>query len=77
MVIGPKKTDMEASIKRAFEKAKRNGSQPGASSDAIIEQLARDLAEAIDLYSTNLKITVNVPATGVVGTATVPTVANG
>jgi hypothetical protein len=78
MVNGPKKMDMESGIKEAFEKAKRSGSQPGASSDAIINQLAQDITEAIHAYATSLQITVNVPATAVVGgTTTTPTVANG
>jgi hypothetical protein len=79
MVIGTddKKAAMQTEIKSAFDKAKKNGSQLGASSEAITNQLAQDIADAIHAYATSLKITVNVPAIPVVGGATTPTSANG
>jgi hypothetical protein len=73
MVNGPKKKDMQSGIKEAFEKAKRSGSQPNADSDAIINQLSADIADAIHAYATSLQITVTVdgvvtPAGNVTGT---------
>lgn len=78
MVKGPKKLDLQSAIKQAFDKAKRNGSQANANSDAIIEQLAKDIAEAVHAYSTSLQITVTVPPTAVTnGVITVATQATG
>lgn len=77
MVNGPKKLSMEEGIKLAFKKAKLNGSQAGASPDAVINQLAKDISDAIHSYATSLQVTVNVPPTPVVGTSTVPTQATG
>jgi hypothetical protein len=51
---------LQKSIADAFDHAKKSGSAPGANSDAIIQTLAKEIADAIDTYSTSLQVTVKV-----------------
>jgi hypothetical protein len=59
-IQGPLKPDLQSAIATAFQNAKNNGSLDNASSDAIIQALAREIADAIDRYSTGLVVTVTV-----------------
>ena len=59
-IQGPLKPALQVAIATAFLNAKNNGSIDGASSDSIIQALAREIADAIDKYSTNLVVTVTV-----------------
>jgi hypothetical protein len=59
-IQGPLKPILQSAIATAFQNAKNNGSMDGASPDSIIQTLAREIADAIDKYSTNLVVTVTV-----------------
>lgn len=47
---------LKLAIESAFSKAKMNGSSPSANSDAIISQLADDIAAAIDSYISSTQL---------------------
>ena len=54
------KLNLQRLIADAFTHAKNNGSKPGANSDAIIQSLALEIANAVHAYATNLRIDVTV-----------------
>jgi len=63
------KPTMQQSIKQAFIEARDNGSLTGADSDAIIDQLSTNIAEAVHSYVTSIVVTINpgISVTGVAG----------
>jgi len=79
-ITTPLKPSLQEDIKKAFEKARDNGSD-GADSDQIIEDLAKDITEGIDKYIMGMVVTVTVqpgqtvpiPATPVVDEETTAT----
>lgn len=69
-IQGPLKPALQVAIATAFLNAKNNGSIDGASSDSVIQALAREISDAIDNYSTNLVVTVTVQPGQTVATST-------
>lgn len=67
MPLSVAKVGLEAQIKAAFNKAKQNGSEDGDNSDAVISQLAQELANAINAYTTSAVVQVTIVNTAVVG----------
>ena len=67
MPLSVAKVGLEAQIKAAFNKAKRKGSEDGDNSDVVIETLARELASAINAYTTSAVVQVTLVNTAVVG----------
>ena len=55
-----KKSDLERKIAEAFDHAKNRGAQDNANPNAVIQNLAREIADAIEIYATSLKVTVTV-----------------
>lgn len=65
-ISAPGKTSLEASIRSALKKALDDGKKDGADPDQIISNLASDLTNAIDAYTTTCIVTIN-PGQAVVG----------
>ena len=65
-IIATGKDALRASIKRAFENAKKNGEKDGASPDSIISKLSEEIANAVDAYVASITVTINpgIPVTG-------------
>ncbi len=57
-----KKTDLQKKIAQAFTNAKNKGAQDNVNPNAVIQTLAREIADAIETYATSLKVTVTVNA---------------
>lgn len=83
-ITTPLKPSLQEDIKKAFEKARDNGSG-GADSDQIIKDLAKDITEGIDKYIMGMVVTVTVqpgqtvpipPSPVVGGTVTTPMVSS-
>lgn len=75
-IAAPGKTVLESSIRQAFIRAKNAGEETGANPDAIINQLASDIANAVDTYTTSCIVTIN-PGQTVTGIAGMyPVIAN-
>ncbi len=68
----PLKTILQTEIALAFNNAKDSGEKPGASPQAIIQQLSNDITEAIDRYIKGAIITVNVAPGQIVATPSGP-----
>ena len=68
MPLSVAKVGLKEQIKAAFQKAKQAGSADGDNSDAVIEALAQELSDAINNYTTQAVVQVNVVNTAVVGT---------
>ena len=78
MPLSTAKVPLELQIVRAFKKVRDSGSQDGANSDAIINELASDLATAINAYVTQAVVNVTLVNTAVVGASpTGPVVGTG
>ena len=70
MPLSAAKVPLELQIRSAFRKVRDNGSLDDASSDIIINELARDLATAINAYVTQAVVNVTLVNTAVVGAST-------
>ncbi len=68
----PLKTLLQIEIESAFNRVKENGEKPGASPQAIIQQLSSDITEAIDKYIKGAIVTVNVAPGQIVATPSGP-----
>jgi hypothetical protein len=68
----PLKMLLQTEIASAFDKAKNSGTQQGADSSSIIQQLSRDITEAIDKYVKGAVVTVTVSPGQVVATPAGP-----
>ena len=78
MPLSVAKIPLELQIASAFRKVRDNGEKDGANSDAIINELASDLATAINAYVTQAVVNVTLVNTAVVGASpTGPVVGTG
>ena len=78
MPLSVAKVPLELQIRSAFIKVRNNGEKDAANSDAIINELASDLATAINAYVTQAVVNVTLVNTAVVGASpTGPVVGTG
>ncbi len=70
MPLSTAKLPLELQIRLAFRKVRDTGSLDDADSDAIINQLASDLATAINAYVTQAVVNVTLVNTAVIGAST-------
>jgi len=58
-IIATGKPAMKSAIESAFKKAKDAGAKDGADPDAIMSNLANDIAAAVDSYVTSITVMIN------------------
>lgn len=71
-VQAPLKPVMEAAILQAFANAATAGASEGANPASVIQDLAKEIADAVDLYVKGIIVTVTVQPGQVVTTPTGP-----